>query len=300
MSRKAHKNGPTFSQASVPQLFIYLLLTIPVEFFADWMRDFDFPVLEWIINPLGGVFNAALGVFRLVLFIFMIRNGLLYSKSSQRYRDRKQRGDGTGRNASLQSDMEEPKPDLPKHKPDHESSKAAAAARIAAFGKPQESIHPWAMKMLDDMNADLQDIEERRKKLDGLMDDFFGNSKISKTRYDSVIDSSIKVLHTNYEKAEQAAKLFNPTEPLPESAKQIILNYKQDSDQIVQDLNKVIVALLKTHQDEVIESNDVFDTMLDELVQTTSLYGSSLSSDGLADAGKDPAEKSYGKVQGRF
>ena len=269
MPGKAHKNAPTFSQASVGQLFLYLLATIPLQILVSWMTDFNFPVLEWVINPLGSLFNAVLGVFRLVLIFFMIRNSVMINReNASNYHQKKQK-------QSFEQKPHIPTPPRQKPEPAVEKPKAAPKQAVAT-GTPRDSIHPWAMTMLEEMQSDLQDIEERRRKLDALMDDFFGNSKISKTRYDSVIDSSIKVLHTNYEKASQAARLFNPTEPLPDSAKQIILNYKADSDQIVGDLNKVIVALLKTHQDEVIGQNDVFDTMLDELVQTTSLYGRTL------------------------
>lgn len=270
MPGKAPKKPPTFSQCSVGQLFLYLILTIPLQVGVDWMTNVSVPLFSWLINPLGSLFNFVLGIFRFALIIFMIRNSIVNNRENARIYHQNRR---TGRTRvqpvhRQEQPVSDVKPDIPIPTPEPKTTH-----KKPAEGAPRDSIHPWAMTMLNEMQSDLQDVEERRRKLDALMDDFFGNSKISRTRYDSVIDSSIKVLHTNYEKASQAARLFNPTEPLPESAKQIILDYKKDSDQIVGDLNKVIVALLKTHQDEVINQNDVFDTMLDELVQTTSLYG---------------------------
>lgn len=241
-------------------LILYFILSLPVGAIFQELTELHIPVIGFLFSLIGGVGNFLTVIFRIALVIFFLRNLILGTSRSLPATP------GQNRNQKAQAGRNvNPQPAQP------QKPQPAFKERVQPEKKPD--IHPWAAAQLAEMKNDLDDVLTRRSRLDALMSDFFGNSKISITRYNSVIDSSIEVLKTNYQKASQAARLFNAGEPLPEEAKEIIVGYHHDSNEIVADLNKVILALLKTHQDEVIGKNETLDSMLDELVESTSLYG---------------------------
>lgn len=143
---------------------------------------------------------------------------------------------------------------------------------------------------LNKLKADIDELDEREQTVSDFLDDFFAGSTVSKSRYISVIQSARKNLQTNYEKAQQAVKMFGKSEPTKERM-EILNRYVDDSADIINKVEKVIDELITVQQNDVISDGDTLDGLLDDLARTTSYYQRSPykkdSSSSESDSGSD-------------
>lgn len=125
--------------------------------------------------------------------------------------------------------------------------------------------------MLAQLQADCQSIEESERLVHQLIDDYFGGSYISSSKYKNVLEDAGRVLKKNYDNARQAVDLFGSSKPTPQRLA-ILQNYVHDSQDIVDNVNKVVDELLKARQDSTLRDGTALDESLEELVSTTVYY----------------------------
>ena len=153
-----------------------------------------------------------------------------------------------------EEEMDDDLPDLPKAKPE-----------------PSAVIRPEYARALAMLKNNLTELESREESVSDFLDDYFAGSTISKSRYLQVIQNAKHVLKTNYEKASQAVKLFGNSVPTPERL-EIMEKYVRDSQDVVNNLERVINELIKVQQSDVLNDGSKLDVLLDDLAATTSYY----------------------------
>ncbi len=132
--------------------------------------------------------------------------------------------------------------------------------------------HPFYTSSIQELENDIQVISSRKDKVYQLLDDLFGNSKITITRYRQVIDSSEKTLQMNLNEAKKAINLFDEyAVPTPEH-QAIIQKFVDNSEDIVESFEKVVLELLELQQNRTFSASDHLDENLDELARTTRYY----------------------------
>lgn len=152
-----------------------------------------------------------------------------------------------------------------------QSAKAFMQGKANTFTSGAGKTSPSYQKALDILKKDIRDIEQRETSVSSFLDDFFAGSTVSKSRYLQTIQNAKQRLETNYEKACQAVKLFGNSEPTAERM-EILNRYVQDSNEIMNKVEKVIDELITVQANDVISDGDVLDGLLDDLANTTSYY----------------------------
>lgn len=126
-------------------------------------------------------------------------------------------------------------------------------------------------QLLARLSENIDCVSARQKAVEKLIDDSFGASLISSSRYKQVMQNAQDVLKKNYENASQAVALFGSSRPT-QARLAILQNYVDDSDDVVANIDRVIDELLKLQQSSTIESGDALDSRLEELASTTVYY----------------------------
>lgn len=135
---------------------------------------------------------------------------------------------------------------------------------------PVETAYEYQV-LLDRLQENIVSVKARQTAVEKLIDDYFGQSWISSSRYKQVMQSAEDVLAKNYENAAQAVSLFGRSKPT-QARLDILNNYVEDSDDVVANIDRVIDELLKVQQSSTIESGDALDARLEELADTTVYY----------------------------
>lgn len=115
------------------------------------------------------------------------------------------------------------------------------------------------------------DAKERYNHVEALIQEYFGDSKISVSRYTDVLTKANEVLEQNYQQANKAVQLFGTSKPT-EARLEILNHYVHDSQDILAKIDQIIDELIRVHQSASFDEGDVLDERLDELVQTTHFY----------------------------
>lgn len=161
----------------------------------------------------------------------------------------------------------------------------SAKASISALEKPvsekmqaarkktkQLDILPVYKERLMALNEFAVDLADRMDSMEYFLDEYFGNSNISKSRYLQVTKDAQKLLENNYKKATQAALMFGTkSKPTPERI-QILDNYVNDSQDVADKMEIVINQLVAVQQNDTIRAGDILDASLEELARTTKYY----------------------------
>ncbi len=154
--------------------------------------------------------------------------------------------------------------------------KPAAAQKkpaIPAVSKARRKAKPAReyQAILNQLQANCESIEESKRLVHQLIDDYFGGSLISSSKYKNVLEDASRVLKKNYENASQAVALFGSSKPTPQRLA-ILQNYLHDSQDIVDNVSQVVDELLKARQDSTLKDGSALDQSLEELVNTTVYY----------------------------
>lgn len=126
-------------------------------------------------------------------------------------------------------------------------------------------------KRLVILKKQIEQAEESEKAIDRLIQDSFGSSWMSASRYKSVLDGARDVLEKNYENASQAVEVFGSAD-VTEKRIRFLDNYVADSADLLNRINGVIDKLLELRQSQTLKDGDDLDERLDELSRTTMLY----------------------------
>lgn len=149
---------------------------------------------------------------------------------------------------------------------------ASESSRPRTLPKTRTKTFPEYQVRLDQLAEMKNDIQQRQASLSGFLKEYFNNSVISVSRYESVMLDAGDVLSTNLEKAEQAVDMFGGSmKPNPERLA-ILDAYVNDSKAIVIKMEGIVDELIKVQQSRVIHDSDHLDEMLDSLSETTSRY----------------------------
>lgn len=152
-----------------------------------------------------------------------------------------------------------------------QQAKAFMQNRTPDLNKAAGRPHASYQTALAQLQRDIREMETREKSVSSFLDDFFEDSTVSKTRYLTVLKNAHARMETNYEKAQQAVKLFGTSEPTKERM-EILNRYVQDSSEILKRVDRVINELITVQQNDVISDGDVLDSLLDDLADTTAYY----------------------------
>lgn len=138
---------------------------------------------------------------------------------------------------------------------------------------PQPSaIHPAYTRTLDELKSLADQLDRQFGQLDAFLDDFFGDSTISKNKYLSQVDLARKSAFNNLQKAENAVNLFGDSKP-PTARRQEILNqYVESSRKTVEDVDAIIDELLRVDQSNTELTYEFLDENLDTLKRVTKQY----------------------------
>lgn len=137
--------------------------------------------------------------------------------------------------------------------------------------KPKKKIAHEYQVLLNRLENNLEGIKARSQAVSSLVDEYFGGSVISASRYKEVMKSAVEVLEANYQNACQAVELFGTGAPT-KARIQILQNYVDDSEEVVTSFDTVVDELLKLKQSSVIDEGDQLDHSLEELAGTTAYY----------------------------
>lgn len=151
-------------------------------------------------------------------------------------------------------------PDLAKTEPD-----------LPLPEKPKKKPAHEYQVLLNRLENNLEGIKARSAAVSSLVDEYFGGSVISASRYKEVMKSAVEVLETNYGNACQAVELFGTGAPT-QARIQILQNYVDDSEEVVTSFDTVVDELIKLKQSSVIDEGDQLDQSLEELAGTTAYY----------------------------
>lgn len=131
---------------------------------------------------------------------------------------------------------------------------------------PQE--YAVILKALENAKKDAQ---ERYVHVEDLIEEYFGDSRISVARYTDVLQKANDVLDENYQNAARAIDLFGSSIPTP-ARLEILNNYVHDSQDILNKIDRIVDELIRVHQSSSLDEGDFLDQRLDELVETTHQY----------------------------
>lgn len=156
--------------------------------------------------------------------------------------------------------------------PEIEKKPVIAKIKSAGVKDKQPDVHPVYKQRLTALNEFAVDLAERMDSMEYFLDEYFGNSNISKSRYLQVTKDAQKLLENNYKKASQAAIMFGTkSKPTPERI-QILDNYVKDSQDVADKMEIVINQLVAIQQNDTIRAGDILDASLEELARTTKYY----------------------------
>lgn len=157
------------------------------------------------------------------------------------------------------------------------STKKSASYKEPPKRKPKTTpagssrINTYYLEALSAMEQNTVDLMEKKKTIYEFLDEFFGDSEISKNRYTSQIDYAMDFNNHNVEKMRMAVKMFGTSEPTPER-REMIEAYLRDSRQLVVNIDNIATALVKADQDSYLKNSDAVDIALQELAETTKYY----------------------------
>ncbi len=137
--------------------------------------------------------------------------------------------------------------------------------------KAAEKTDPAYQKRLDILRKLSSEMISRQNSISGFLKDYFQNSLISISRYESVMQDATEVLQDNYEKASQAVSMFGSAPATPDRLR-ILDGYVSDSRDTVQKMETIFDELIKVQQKRSFEDADSLDEMLDSLASTTRAY----------------------------
>lgn len=133
-------------------------------------------------------------------------------------------------------------------------------------------IHPAYATRLKTLKDLARQVDEREDSVSEFLDDFFGQSEISKTRYQTIMKDAEKVTANNYTKASQAVKVFGSATAPSTERLEILDRYIRDSRDVLEKVEKVVDQLILADQSGVLKSASQLDLSLEELARTTSYY----------------------------
>lgn len=149
-----------------------------------------------------------------------------------------------------------------------EDAKENRAAKKPRTRKKMPHEYAVILKALENAKKDAQD---RYVHVEDLIEEYFGDSKISVSRYTDVLQKANGVLDQNYQNAVRAIDLFGTAMPTP-ARLEILNNYVHDSQDILFKIDQIVDELLRVHQSSSLDEGDFLDQRLDELVATTHQY----------------------------
>lgn len=144
-----------------------------------------------------------------------------------------------------------------------------------AFKKVKNSSTPSLYQnILTNMEGYVNDLKTRRDSLSVFLDDFFGNSEISKSRYLIQINKAIQYANDNLNKARSAVTIFGDSKPT-QARLDILHQYEKESYDLVQSVDGIVDALLQADHSQSSQRIRMLDEALDELEKMTAYYGES-------------------------
>ncbi len=132
--------------------------------------------------------------------------------------------------------------------------------------------HPFYTNALHELEEDIEIISSRKDKVYQLLEELFGASRITIERYRQVIDYSEETLKKNLREARKAISLFDDKAVPTPDHKQIIQKFVDNSHDIIESFEKVVLELLELQQNKTFSASDHLDENLDELARTTRYY----------------------------
>lgn len=141
----------------------------------------------------------------------------------------------------------------------------------ASLPKVSKKIPVEYQTRLDQLQKYSVDLKERQSTVSEFLDDFFGQSEISKARYKNQIQEAINLVDRNLRKGTQAVKIFGDS-TVTEQRIEILDNYVEDSRDVHDKVEHVIDALIIAQQNNDIKDGDLLDERLEELASTTAYY----------------------------
>lgn len=136
----------------------------------------------------------------------------------------------------------------------------------------QERVHPFYDSALRQLRENTQIIPKRRAAVHKFLDTAFSHSTISVARYEQVIDHAQQVLEQNCAQAEMALEMVDQSRAPDERRRQMVQNYIDNSQAIIDSFEHVVNELICLQQSETLEQGDVLEERLSELAQTTKYY----------------------------